>query len=397
MASKKLSDYLSEFPNFLALFIYSFFVGAISPILLDIGTFLNADPQDVNTATSFFMVGTVLGILLTVLTNKYFKKSFSVLGSYILLIPVIVFLSFVKTLIIFQILYGLGGLFLGITWIQSNNRMVEGRVKNKDSVVNLGHAFFALGALISPFISSYLLESTGEWRHIYYVILGMVSVAIILYVLVLKTEKVKIKILEKTIHPKKAFSRGKTVFLVLTAAMLVFNMISQTIIFSWSPTFFRIMKAFSIYEAGLILSVFWIGVMVGRLLISFLAYKVNTDIILMGLCIITIFSIMVSVFSNSKATLFIGIGSTGLGFSGVVPLAISTGTSIFKKRKDTVLVILFSLGVLGNAAGPYIARVFADKDLNLSILIAAIIVFISLIFVITRAVSKKYIPDIVEQ
>lgn len=397
MPKKNIIDYLLEFPNFLSLFIYSFFMSAISPILVDIGQYLKSTPQDVNIVTTFFMAGTVIGIISTTFLNRIFKKISIILTAYGILIPVTVLLSVSTKLLFFYILYGIAGMLLGITWIQANTNMVESRVPNKDSVVNLGHAFFAIGALTSPFISSYILKNTSDWRYIYFVVLVIVVISMILYIFIFRKKSILDQKKEEKITLRAVFSGKKTAFLTVTVFILIFYMISETIMFSWSPTFFRIDKLFDAYEAGLVLSLFWIGMLIGRLLISVISYKLRSDFLLLGLFFISTLSIIFSVTSNSRAMVFLGTAFTGLGFSGIVPLIISTGTSVFKEKKDIVLVILFSLGLAGNSIGPYVSRAASYYDLRLSVLLTSALLFISLLLVAVRMVTVKIFSDELSQ
>ncbi|MDZ7837811.1 MAG: hypothetical protein U5N58_07570 [Actinomycetota bacterium] len=66
--------------------------------------------------------------------------------------------------------------------------MLDGEVKNKDSVVNLGHAFFAVGALTSPFLASSLVNRQINWKLIYLVVIGLVIISLIFYLLKNKRE-----------------------------------------------------------------------------------------------------------------------------------------------------------------------------------------------------------------
>jgi len=47
-------NYLLEFPNFLALFIFSFFMVLASPILINISEYFSVTPESMNIITTFF-------------------------------------------------------------------------------------------------------------------------------------------------------------------------------------------------------------------------------------------------------------------------------------------------------------------------------------------------------
>ena len=138
------------------------------------------------------MIGEVAGILALIFLNRKFSSTNVVILSYILLIPTLTGLILATSLIFFYVLYFISGFLLGIIFINANTSMLEGEVKNKDSVVNLGHGFFAIGALISPFIASSLVSRQINWKLIYLVVIGLVLISLISYIF--KISKISFKL-----------------------------------------------------------------------------------------------------------------------------------------------------------------------------------------------------------
>jgi FHS family glucose/mannose:H+ symporter-like MFS transporter len=270
--------------------------------------------------------------------------------------------------------------------------MVQGLVKNKSSVVNLGHVFLALGALTSPLIASNLIARGFGWRIIFYIIIFLVLVSSILYIVFEKRKKqVSPESIQKPSFKKIFKYRNKNIFLVLSLVILVFYFIQETIIFTWYPTFLRLGRSFDVYSAGYVISVFWVGIMVGRLIISVLSYKVRADHILFGLCILSLISLSIAIFSNLEILNYIGIGLAGLGFSGFVPLMIASSSSIFENQKDMVLTILLSIGIASNTLAPVIIKATSSHNLIMSVAITIIFMFMSGVFIIIRYFYQKNI------
>jgi len=246
------------------------------PILLDISTYFNVSPESMNLIMTFFMIGEVSGILALIFLKRKFSRINIIVLTYILLIPTLTGIILATNLIFFYVLYFISGSLLGIIFINANISMLEGEVKNKDSVVNLGHGFFAIGALISPFIASSLVSRQINWKLIYLVVIGLVLISLISYIFKNKRNGVKAdSLMEKKIFPIKELfkNRNKYIYMILTGILMIFYSMSEVIVFSWSPTFFRIEKLFDLYSASFIVSIFWIGILAGRLLVSFLSYN----------------------------------------------------------------------------------------------------------------------------
>ena len=273
--------------------------------------------------------------------------------------------------------------------MNANLSMLEGKVKNKDSIINLGHGFFAIGALTSPFIASSLINRQMNWRILYIIVIGIVLLSFISHLLVNKKQVSSLK--EREIIPiRETFKyRGKNIYMMFTAIMMLFYVMSEVTIFSWAPTFFRIEKLFDLYSASIIVSVFWIGILAGRLIISFLSYKFKAGNLLMALSIISLIGLILAIFPALQIINFIGAGLIGLGFSGIPPLLISSSGRIFGSGRDLSLTILFVVGTTSGSIIPFIISLLADYSFLFSMVIAIIFMVIFFIFVIIRKNYRK--------
>jgi FHS family glucose/mannose:H+ symporter-like MFS transporter len=392
MKKKFFFAYILEIPNFLSLFIFAFFMSATSPILIEVSKTLGASPERMNLIITFFMVGVTIGIISNIFLALRFKNKHIVLGCYILLIPVLIGLVLAGSLAVFYTLYLLAGFLLGIIWINANNNMVEGQVKNKDSVVNIGHVFFALAALTSPIISSNLITTEAGWKYLYYIVIFLAVISVVLYLVFEKWRSGPVQIVRERISLRSIFDdRGKNIFMVISILILVFYFILETVIFSWFPTFLRLGRSFDVFQAGYTLSFFWIGILAGRLIISVLSYRIKADHILFGLSVLSIISLSIAIFSRVPVLNYTGIGLAGLGFSGFVPLMISSSSEIFKQRKDIVLTIILAIGISSNALGPVIASFIAGYNLTMSVAVSIIFMSGALIFLVIRYFYRKNI------
>ena len=263
--------------------------------------------------------------------------------------------------------------------MNANTSMLEGRVKNKDSVVNLGHGFFAVGALTSPFFASSLIERNVNWKIIYLVVIGLALVTLLSYLVTYKKKQVGVLIEERVSLKKFFMYKDKNIYMALTAVLMLFYVMSEVTIFSWAPTFFRVDKLFDLYSASLIVSVFWMGILAGRLLISFLSYKYKAGTLLIALSIISVVGLLIAIIPANQIINFVGAGLIGLGFSGIPPLLISSAGRIFGSGKDLSLTILFVIGIASGSLIPFAIRSLAGYSLFLSIAIA-ILFMVSLFY-----------------
>jgi fucose permease len=361
-----------------------------SPILLDISKSFGVSPEKMNLIITFFMIGEVVGFLILIFLSRKYNRSSILILTYIIIIPALVGLILVTNLFFFYILYFVTGCLLGIIFMNANLSMLEGKVKNKDSVVNLGHGFFAIGALTSPFITSSLINKQINWRLIYIIVIGFAIISLISYLIVNKNKQ-DIPSPEKEAIPiKKLFkNRKRNIYLILTAVLMLFYVMSEVTVFSWAPTFFRVVKSFSLSDASLVALIFWLGILAGRLIISFLSYKYKAGVLLIALSAISLIGLILAIFSSAQSINFLGVGITGLGFSGIPPLLISSAGRIFGSGREISLTILFVIGVTSGSIIPYIISLIANYSFLLSIVIAIIFMAIFGVFVFIRKTYRK--------
>ena len=236
-------DYLMEVPNFLSMFTFAFFFMMASPILLDIGNFFEVSPESINLIITFFSVGVIISVITSIFLNRKFKKIHVILIAYLMAAPILVILALTKNLIIFNILYFILGYFFGLTWINSNSNLVESRIKNKDSVVNFGHGFFALGAIIAPLISTSLINRKIGWDTLYFIVIFLILITALSYLIILKKKKTS-TLPEQDKKPIKDLFKYKNrnTFFLFSIILIVLYLISETIVATWAPTFFRVQK-----------------------------------------------------------------------------------------------------------------------------------------------------------
>jgi len=387
-----LKNYLMEFPNFISLFIYPFFMMLPSPILLDMGAYFNVSPENMNIVITFLSAGVVLGIVALFFLKKQLKSSPIIIWAHILLLPTLAGLILTKYLSLFYILYFISGFFIGIIFMNANTSLIEGKVENKDSIVNLGHSFFAVGALTSPFFSSGIVSRQINWKFIYLAVIFFVLLSLASYLYQNKRDNSRKNLTEynKTSYAGELFQdRNKFIYMAMTIVLHFFYVMSEVTVFSWTPTFFRIEKSFDLYSASFIVSIFWAGILAGRLMVSFLSYKFRAGSLLIALSIISLTGLSLIIFPVRQDINFIGAAITGLGFSGIPPLLISSAGRIFSSAKDLVLTIFFAVGIGGGSLIPFIIRAVASYSLFVSMIIAIIFMAIIVILVIIRKHYRK--------
>jgi len=387
-------DYLAQTPNFLAAFIFSLFFNIASPILLEISKTTGIEKTNLSFVFTFFTVGAVLGQMTSVFYNRRFKKIQILLTGLIIIIPLTVALNFNSNLILFYIIYFISGYVFGVIWLQANKFVLESKIRNKERLITIFLTFYPIGAFIAPFISSSIISSNHSWRFIYYAIIFLILVNIILYIVISRREKENAAVMEEAKLPLKEIFFDKTnnkIFLAICLA-IIFYSCSETIISTWSPTFFILARNFAITSASLALNLFWLFIIIGRLIMLVVAGRIKSTKIMMALSILAIIAMAAAVFIYNKYMMFVFISIAGLGCSMIFPLLISTGSTIYEKGRGVLATILFISGNLGLAFAPVITKFSSKISLVISVSFSFILMVFVTILVINVAVLI-IIPD----
>lgn len=167
--------------------------------------------------------------------------------------------------------------------------------------------------------------------------------------------------------------------------------ISETVISTWSPTFLRLEKMFNTQNAGLAMTVFWIGVLIGRAVNSVFVGKIRSGYLMLILSALSLVSL---IFMFNTTTLFLillfyAIGD--LGFSGLFPFLISKGGTIYSKGSGTMITILYVSSTIGFSVTPFLTRFVSQTSLILSVWLSFIFMFIVFLFLIAYIALEKFL------
>ena len=266
--------------------------------------------------------------------------------------PIVLILAF--------ILVGIGrGTMSNIT-----NVVVGQYTENKTAGLNLLHATFAIGAVISPAIVASL--GLVRWR------VPLVSIAIIMAI------SLFLLAISKLDNSKGAKSKDEssipTAFSFwLNTFIMFFYLCCEASLMNWLVTYFKDSDIFSEGLSSMMASVLWSTILVGRLICASLANKVNKSVLILvlGVMLTGFYTLMIS--TTNPIIIFIAILGTGLSMSGIYPTTLGTQ----EKRFNTSTVATgtcIAVATIGSIVMPIIignvAKVYGIKSGMATILIA---------------------------
>ncbi|MBM3705005.1 MAG: MFS transporter [Actinobacteria bacterium] len=386
-----IKDYAGEIPNFLSVFITPIYFMTVGPMLLEMSADTGFGTGNLGLIVTFFTIGLILGQLTSVYFNRQFSKIRIIIFSYIIIIALLVTLFFLKNLYLFYIVYFVVGYAAGLIWLQATQYILESKITNKDRLTTVFLSFYPVGNFTGPFIVSLLIKNGIYWRYNYFVTAGLALIILILYV-ILKTRYDRTAVFEEKekISFRATFTdkRINTIF-TLGCILLLFYAVSETVIAAWAPTFLRTVRFFEIEMASLAVSIFWMSILAGRIVVSFIAGRIKTNYIMLTLSCIGFISMAFLVFAKSLWAIFILIGLSGLGCSGIVTLGISSASTVYEKGRGLLASLVFGAVNTGLSAAPFITKLISSHNMLLSIAAASIFMFLTGIFILGKILYER--------
>lgn len=210
--------------------------------------------------------------------------------------------------------YGAGAIDTGL------NNFVSLHYKAKH--MNWLHCCWGLGVTISPMIMSAFLGGDGTWRNGYRVV-AFIQFAIALIILAsLKKWNVqpkKVAAEEKKELPKKSFfDLLKEKGMLTSILSLGLYCAGEFTIGTWGATYAVNVLAVSPDEAAKWISLFFGGIMLGRIIAGFLSEKLSDNTLVMGGMALAASGIIILLLPVGKTAL-VGLLLIGMGYGPVFP------------------------------------------------------------------------------
>ena len=215
-------------------------------------------------------------------------------------------------------------------------------------VVSLTQVFFALGALAAPIYLS--LDATGSaaWRTIFFVLAGFAALT---FVIAVSTRAHRFEYVRG--QEGKLDRRS----LIRVAVALALYVGAEVTLFGWIPTMMELYRDVPVSHARLAPSVFWIGMLGGRLVIARLTSRVKpVTLLTLSSLIGAVAAVMITLVA-AEPLLWVFVVLASLAAAGIWPLIVATSGSA---GHETATTIVIAAGGLGGAVFPYIAGLTAE-------------------------------------
>ncbi len=243
------------------------------------------------------------------------------------------------------VLGGCGGIVecLGAAWATDLDP------EHPEAAVNRIQLFFALAALVSPFLVSVLLDQLVFWKA-FYLVLAAVSALLWGLMAVAKVQTAATS--PQTLHLRDlALALKEPGFVAMAVAMFAYTG-AEVGAWGWLSTLLQQGDAFGTVQAGLGVALFWAAMTVGRYLCGLLIKWIRVDHLVTALAVFTAAVTVGAVVIPGQWWLLGAVAGIGLGCSSQFPLIAGYGTRLTKLPSGASFSLLMVSGNLGAAVVP---------------------------------------------
>ena len=310
-----------------------------------------------DTLSLLFLAGT-LGYLTAsfnngLLLNKLGNRRFLLLGTLLMGLGFTLLSSRPPFLLL---LVGIVPIGFGGAMLDAGLNSYIASLPENTALLNYLHAIYGMGALLGPLVASGFLALGLVWNSVYFVWIG-VAMLVLLGIGFAFSSRAKAAPKEEPV------TEGNVLFLALrqhvvwlAALFLLFYVGTEVSLGSWSFSLLTQTRGGSILFSGWIVSGYWVGLTMGRLLLGKVGQRIGNrrliEVCLSGVVVGMLLMWAMPQLLVAALALFL----TGFSLGPIFPTTIALMSETLQSRiLSTAIGFLASLGSMGGALLPWIA------------------------------------------
>lgn len=358
------------------------FIGNLTPDIIEHYGLNYSQAGNIN---FLFQIGGFASLLLGAFFSDRTKKSNIIIASAIVMSAGLCLIGIVPPYIfLLVILFALGMSTQILNILTSGYTCDIVEEKKQGGYVTFLLAFYSIGSTVASQLSSRLANYVWTSR---FLVIGLGSGVFAILFLVSKfvlSEPDNVSVhTDSTESAENTYSlaalgnmlKNHKYILVLIMAFLYTG--HQTTIMMWLPTYLTKDLQMSEMFMGSIISLYWTGVLGGRILYTAIFKRFDEAKFIMVSSILGSILFALAIFSGQAIMWQIGVAGLGILTGALFPLFIMIGCSLFPKNSGSASSFVGVAFALGSALFPYMLGFIADfVEMRISIYIAAIALFV---------------------
>jgi FHS family glucose/mannose:H+ symporter-like MFS transporter len=225
---------------------------------------------------------------------------------------------------------------------------------------------------------------TKDFKQFYF-ILFVLSFFILLVIILAKYPGKEIKRIKFTVIGR-LLKNNKLLFLCIYIIIGAGTMYS---ISGWMPTLFQKNLGMSQVLSNYMLSLFWLAIIIGRLVTALLCKKYKEIRILSWTNIAIIILLIISFFLNNPIFIMVIYFLLGLSMGGFFPLIVAISSDIYPEFSASRISLIFASSVIGMLIVPTSVGLFADSFVIYRIISFMAVFFLAYLYIFNKKFEAK--------
>jgi fucose permease len=262
----------------------------------------------------------------------------------------------------------ISGLGFGLIQSSGNAFIFTAYPQKSVFMANLLHLFLVAGCSSAPWIAGGFIQ--GETWYLSYIAVAVLMVLLLVFFWLISSQ-VAVQKEEMNFDIVKHFTSNRVFQLFCLAIFL--HLSSEIGIASWMSSFLEREKSFSISEANLALSLYWVMMVPSRVVMSWLSLRMPVNRLLSGCAFVSLIGIGMTIFAKTHFFTIGGFVLTGLCFGPIFPTLLGLGVRSVGRYEGLASGILLSIGIMGQSLYPYLMGIVSrGTNFHLSMLLGGI-------------------------
>ena len=265
----------------------------------------------------------------------------------------------------------------GMLEVGANCTVIQLETRGQSRMMNLMYSAFTIGAVVAPLLTGLILDQSLHWRLIYFLFAGA-SVVLAFGMLWCRFPEIKLSAGAGT----RLYAFRDRFLICCTAGILLYVGIEMGVS-SWIGEYYVVVIGGGIVSASLLVSVFWGGILSGRLGMGLCYLGQQHSRVLLLFSSLTVLGFVGLLLARSSSHIFGCVFLTGLGLSVLYPMIMVLVGERYSEDHGLSVGIVASGGGIGAFCFPLVMGWLADTtNLRVGFAFFALMTVIMLVVVV---------------
>jgi fucose permease len=342
--------------GFLAYFVMSAIISPLGVISAPIATYYDISTATATATFTYLTTGILIGTLVAIFIFDFVRLKQVVIGGVILIVACIYAIYAIRIFSVFAVSLGLIGIGCGIELSAAAVVISKSYAeKMRASMLLLTDSFYSIAGVLSTVLAGWFVAREYHWSSAY-LLATLASVVIVGLALSSKYPDTKVDAEKSTL----ATENWPISVHLVGVAMLVY-LIGFVSIYSWVPNYAQEAFGASVESSGIVVSRFFLGMIIGQLVMFFLVLKFPLR------NLIIIYAILATLITTSlwlvgtADHLQLAMLTLGLATGGLFKTVLTFGTTIVNDPSPKMVSYFIFHAGLGTAVAPFISSLIVES------------------------------------